>query len=108
METTDYCIKNGDQMTHCTTRSELPVYRAHPTTIYEDNHLLVVDKPPSIPVHECGAYFHNSLVRYLRHTGSHPLLLRWLRSPSPTRQAHFWRVAPRQDTRQGAEHRPGD
>lgn len=30
--------------------------------IHEDDHMLVVDKPPSIPVHPCGRYRHNSII----------------------------------------------
>lgn len=43
----------------------LPPLQIHP--VYEDCHLLVVDKPATIPIHPCGAYRHNSLLAILAH-----------------------------------------
>lgn len=73
--TADYRLKNGDKLIHKTTRLEPPVYRSEPTLIHEDEEFFVIDKPPSIPVHECGSYFHNSLVRYLQYVRGGPTLL---------------------------------
>jgi 23S rRNA-/tRNA-specific pseudouridylate synthase len=42
-----------------------PPLQIHP--VYEDCHLLVVDKPATIPIHPCGAYRHNSLLAILAH-----------------------------------------
>jgi tRNA pseudouridine31 synthase len=33
--------------------------------IFEDDEIVCIDKPPSLPVHPCGAYNKNSLVRIL-------------------------------------------
>ena len=38
----------------------LPIVR-----LFEDDEILCIDKPPSLPVHPCGAYNKNSLVRIL-------------------------------------------
>jgi len=35
------------------------------SVIFEDENVLVVDKPASIPVHESGRYHYNSLVKIL-------------------------------------------
>ena len=71
----DYRLKNGDRFSHSATRVEPPVYRSDPRPLHEDADFLVVDKPPSLPVHECGAYFHNSLTRMLQRTRGGPALL---------------------------------
>lgn len=42
-------------------RIERPVYNAPILIIYEDEDLLVVDKPPSMPVHPTGAYNRNTV-----------------------------------------------
>jgi 23S rRNA-/tRNA-specific pseudouridylate synthase len=34
--------------------------------IYEDDDLLVVNKPPSIPCHPCGSFNHNSIIEILK------------------------------------------
>lgn len=61
----DYVIKNSDKIEHHTVRRELPVYNLPIKRIYEDDEIVVIDKPPSIPVHPCGAYNKNSLVKIL-------------------------------------------
>ncbi|OGS33468.1 MAG: hypothetical protein A2293_09870 [Elusimicrobia bacterium RIFOXYB2_FULL_49_7] len=34
--------------------------------LYEDDHLLIIDKPADIPVHTSGKYFNNTLIKLLR------------------------------------------
>lgn len=34
--------------------------------LFQDDHLLIVDKPPDIPVHTSGKYFNNTLIKVLR------------------------------------------
>lgn len=43
------------------------------SVLYEDEHLLCVDKPGNLPVHPAGRYFNNTLVRILeaRHGGAY-------------------------------------
>jgi tRNA pseudouridine synthase 9 len=50
---------------HFTTRRELPVYNQEIKKIYEDEEIMAFDKPPSMPVHPCGAYNKNSMVSIL-------------------------------------------
>lgn len=57
----DHIIQNSDLLTHYAIRIERPVYNAPITIIFEDNELVVVDKPPSLPVHPTGAYNRNTL-----------------------------------------------
>ena len=84
----DYSIKHGDELTHTVHRHEPAVgvssssSSSSSTTspenetevdappieiVYEDDNILVVDKPSSIPIHACGAYNYNSLVEVLAH-----------------------------------------
>ncbi|KAL4175734.1 hypothetical protein KRP22_000695 [Phytophthora ramorum] len=57
----DTTIKNGDLIIHTAHRHEPPVSGVEIEVVYEDNDLIVVSKPPSMPTHPCGAYRHNSL-----------------------------------------------
>ncbi|EGG19038.1 hypothetical protein DFA_02281 [Cavenderia fasciculata] len=59
--TADYVIKSGDTFKHIVHRHEIDVLALEPTLIAETLDYLVVDKPPSIPVHPAGPYRHNSL-----------------------------------------------
>ena len=36
------------------------------TVLFNDGHLLIVNKPPNIPVHTSGKYFNNTLIKILR------------------------------------------
>lgn len=83
--TCDYSIKQGDELTHTVHRHEPAVglsdlsstttshdneteVDAPPIDIvYEDDTMLVVDKPSSMPVHSCGSYHYNSLLEVLAH-----------------------------------------
>lgn len=44
---------------------ETPVPRAIPV-LYEDPHLMAVDKPPNLPVHPTARYHHNTLIKMLQ------------------------------------------
>lgn len=46
----DYIIRNNDIITSKTHRHELPVIGLPIKIVHEDEGMLVVDKPPSIPV----------------------------------------------------------
>jgi len=61
----DYVIRKGDVMTRTVHFHEAPILDAEPRIIFEDSELLVVDKPPSWPVHPCGNYRFNSLLYIL-------------------------------------------
>jgi len=58
----DYIVKNNDFITHVVHRHELPVTGQKIQVIHEDSNWVVVDKPPSIPVHPCGRYRHNTVI----------------------------------------------
>jgi len=64
------CVLSGhgvERLTHIVHRHELPVvYTERIPVLYEDAHLLVVDKPASIPVHPGGHYHRNALQQLLR------------------------------------------
>ncbi|KAL3668057.1 hypothetical protein V7S43_006924 [Phytophthora oleae] len=57
----DTVIKNGDLIIHTAHRHEPPVSGEEVPVVYEDDDLIAVSKPPSMPTHPCGAYRHNSL-----------------------------------------------
>eukprot|EP01041_Mallomonas_annulata_P003530 gene3530-7023_t len=59
-----YKMKNNDLLLHRTHRHEPPVVGSV-TLVGETNDLLAVCKPPSIPMHPCGAYRYNSLMLIL-------------------------------------------
>ena len=58
----DYVVQNNDFISHKVHRHELPVTGQRVRVIHEDDEVVVVDKPPSIPVHPCGRYRHNSIL----------------------------------------------
>jgi len=60
-----YKFKNGDAMLHRKHRHEPPVH-GRITLVGENEHILAVSKPPSMPMHPCGAYRHNSLTMILK------------------------------------------
>jgi len=59
--TLDYKIGNNDFISHKVHRHELPVTDKRIEIIFEDDDILVVDKPGSVPVHPCGRYRHNTV-----------------------------------------------
>eukprot|EP01105_Mastigella_eilhardi_P009224 TRINITY_DN2191_c0_g1_i3.p1 TRINITY_DN2191_c0_g1~~TRINITY_DN2191_c0_g1_i3.p1 ORF type:complete len:404 (+),score=69.12 TRINITY_DN2191_c0_g1_i3:86-1297(+) len=60
--TCDTKLVDSDLLTHKVHRHEPPVIRDVPKIIAVTDELVVVDKPPSIPVHPCGRYRHNSVM----------------------------------------------
>lgn len=61
----DYVLKNADRLSSIIHRHELTVLACPIKILCDSEHFLVVDKPPSIPVHPCGLYYQNSLVNIL-------------------------------------------
>ena len=57
--------RNSDLIEHYTIRRELPVYNLPISKVFEDDEVICYDKPPSIPVHPCGAYNKNSVTKIL-------------------------------------------
>lgn len=65
-----YLLKVGDIITHDPNHQWLePKVNEKISIIYEDYSLVVIDKPAPLPVHPCGSYFNNTLVKILQHQG---------------------------------------
>ncbi|KAJ3019873.1 UNVERIFIED_CONTAM: hypothetical protein HDU68_010469 [Siphonaria sp. JEL0065] len=62
----DYILKNGDLVCHATHRHEPPVGSHEIKIVFEDEEILVIDKPPSIPVHPSGRYTFNTVLEILQ------------------------------------------
>ena len=65
----EYQIQRGDELCHVIHRHEPPVLMMkddnHGLIVYEDEHIIAVDKVPTIPIHPCGAYHFNTLLKTL-------------------------------------------
>ncbi|EUB59017.1 RNA pseudouridylate synthase domain-containing protein 2 [Echinococcus granulosus] len=61
----DYILQDSDLLEHSVHRHELPILDKPIDVVFEDDNVLVVNKPPSMPIHPCGQYHHNSLVKIL-------------------------------------------
>ncbi|XP_023319674.1 RNA pseudouridylate synthase domain-containing protein 2 [Eurytemora carolleeae] len=58
----NYKLKHNDLLANIVHRHEIPVSAEKIKILYSDSDIVVVDKPPSIPVHPCGRYRHNTMV----------------------------------------------
>lgn len=63
---TDTIIKNGDLISHTLHRHEPPVTSLPIGIIHENDDMIVIDKPPGVPVHPTGRYNHNSITEIMR------------------------------------------
>jgi len=63
--TADYILKNNDFISSKVHRHEIAVLACKIQVLHEDNDFVVVDKPPSMPVHACGRYRYNSVLAIL-------------------------------------------
>ena len=61
----DYILQSADFISHTTTRRENPIIDVKLDIIHDDENFLAVDKPSSWPIHVCGGYFFNTLLRIL-------------------------------------------
>lgn len=59
-------IKNGDMISHTLHRHEPPVTAQPIGIVYEDNDMIVINKPAGVPVHPAGRYNFNSIVEIMR------------------------------------------
>ena len=59
----EYKIKEGDKIIHETVREETPVIATLPKLIYEDEEFVAFNKPSSLPVHACGNFMFNTLLK---------------------------------------------
>ncbi|GAM18753.1 hypothetical protein SAMD00019534_019280, partial [Acytostelium subglobosum LB1] len=61
----DYRLTNKDEIEHRVHRHEPPVSGATIKIVAQDDDVVVVDKPSSIPIHPCGRFRHNTLIYIL-------------------------------------------
>lgn len=57
----DHVLKDNDFIANITHRHELAVLATPIKVIFEDKDTFVIDKPPSLPIHPCGRFRHNSV-----------------------------------------------
>ncbi|KAK8095931.1 uncharacterized protein PG998_002559 [Apiospora kogelbergensis] len=62
----DHVLKNGDLVSHKIHRHEPPVTGEPIGIIYEDDDMIVINKPSGIPVHPAGRYNFNSVVEIMK------------------------------------------
>jgi tRNA pseudouridine synthase 9 len=65
--TTDYKLKDGDTITHLIMRGEPDVCGDQVKIIHRCKKFLVVNKPPTMPVHPAGRYYYNSMLQIVKH-----------------------------------------
>lgn len=61
----EYVLRDNDFVSNRTHRHELSVLATPIKFIYRDKNTLVLDKPPSVPIHPCGRYRHNTVTSIL-------------------------------------------
>ncbi|KAG0051269.1 hypothetical protein BGZ83_003903 [Gryganskiella cystojenkinii] len=61
----DYIIKNSDIVAHAIHRHEPPVANLSVKVVKQEEGVIIVDKPSSIPVHPSGRYRHNTVLHIL-------------------------------------------
>ncbi|KAI8605597.1 hypothetical protein EDD21DRAFT_299330, partial [Dissophora ornata] len=61
----DYIIKNSDIVAHDIHRHEPPVANLPVKVVRQDDGVIIVDKPSSIPVHPSGRFRHNTVLHIL-------------------------------------------
>ncbi|KAG5438576.1 hypothetical protein PCANB_002681 [Pneumocystis canis] len=71
-------IKNGDIIEHISHRHEPPVTDKNIDIIYQDDDIVVINKPSGIPVHPAGRYRHNSIIHIMMAEMNFPSLARTL------------------------------
>ncbi|XP_046641572.1 RNA pseudouridylate synthase domain-containing protein 2-like [Daphnia pulicaria] len=57
----DYRLKHNDLLANIVHRHEVPVESKIIEIVYQDDDMIVIDKPCSVPVHPCGRYRHNTV-----------------------------------------------
>uniref|UniRef100_A0A1I7XTE4 PseudoU_synth_2 domain-containing protein n=1 Tax=Heterorhabditis bacteriophora TaxID=37862 RepID=A0A1I7XTE4_HETBA len=66
MTDVEYVMKNGDRIEHWGHKHEHPVRDLPIPIVADTDDLLVVNKPPSLPVHACGQYAVHTVLGQLR------------------------------------------
>lgn len=62
-------VQQGDVLTVLTPQSFEPVVSSSFSILFEDEHLLVVDKPAPLPLHPAGRFYFNTLTSFLQENG---------------------------------------
>ena len=62
----DYKLNDNDFVCNIAHRYELPVLATPIEIIHQDSNLVVIDEPPSMPIHPCGRYRHNSILTIMK------------------------------------------
>lgn len=62
-----YRLKDNDRIVHTLVRKEIPVFDSPIDILHETDDFIAVDKPASMPVHQTGSYFYNTLLGVLEH-----------------------------------------
>ncbi len=62
-------LLKGDIVNVLSTRSKEPEVNFNYQVMFEDDDLIVINKPPNLPVHPAGRYFFNSLLIHLKTRG---------------------------------------
>jgi tRNA pseudouridine synthase 8/2,5-diamino-6-(5-phospho-D-ribitylamino)-pyrimidin-4(3H)-one deaminase len=65
--TLDTIVKNGDLISHRCLRREPPVTAAEIKIVFENDEIVVIDKPSGIPVHPTGRYRFNTITKVFQH-----------------------------------------
>ncbi|MEK7691294.1 MAG: RluA family pseudouridine synthase [Bdellovibrionota bacterium] len=73
-------VITGDEILVTSIRKTEPTVSFDYRILFEDTDLLIIDKPPNLPVHPAGRYFFNTLLTHLRTHGH--------RTPLPGAQDH--------------------
>lgn len=63
--TIDTIVRNGDMIIHKVHRHEPPVTSKSIKVVYQDDDLMVIDKPSGIPVHPTGRYRYNTVTKII-------------------------------------------
>lgn len=66
MTNVNYIVQHNDSIEHIGHHHEHPILDHYIKVIDNDNNILVVDKPPSMPVHPCGRYRVHTVLGMLR------------------------------------------
>ncbi len=65
----DTVLRSGDFLEYCFQPIPEPPVDADFSIVFEDRHILVINKPPCLPCHPSGRYFHHTLWSLLRKAG---------------------------------------
>ncbi|RPB09246.1 pseudouridine synthase [Morchella conica CCBAS932] len=63
----DTIVNNGDMIAHTLHRHEPPVTDKPVEVVFEDESLIVINKPAGVPVHPAGRYNYNSVIEIMKH-----------------------------------------